>query len=296
MEGPIAVGSDAHRDLFCRVFVETHDPFRPEAIVWPDLDPQALGRLKSLPVWDEATRTEAATAVRVQTLGRAEPDPVLAGAIALQGFEEQRHADVLRILTRRYGIDLSPHPEPEAPKDPVRAFLRTGYGECIDSFFAFGLFRIGADSGFFPAGITSVFENIMQEEARHILFIVNWAAYLRARRPLPLRPGFDVWRAWNVAAQTFDRLKGALLMARGKGGGTPASKSGFTISSHDSFGEFSLREFLELCLSENERRLAPYDARLLRPRLVPSTVRRLVPLLPRRRGPRPGKAPASRAA
>ena len=50
----------------------------------------------------------------------------------------------------------------------------------------------------------------MQEEARHILFIVNWAAYLRARRPLVLRPAFDAWRGWNIVAQAFDRLKGAL--------------------------------------------------------------------------------------
>ncbi len=50
----------------------------------------------------------------------------------------------------------------------------------------------------------------MQEEARHILFIVNWAAYLRARRPLAMRPAFDLWRGWNIVAQAFDRLKGAL--------------------------------------------------------------------------------------
>lgn len=295
MTEPIVVGSDEHKLLLCRVFVETHDPYKPGEIVWPDLDPESLARLKALPVWDEATRTEAATAVKVQALGRTEPDRILAEAIALQGYEEQRHADVLRLLTRRYGIELPAHPEPEVPGDPVRAFLRTGYGECMDSFFAFGLFRIGADSKFFPDGITSVFERIMQEEARHILFIVNWAAYLRARRPLPLRPGFDAWRAWNVAAQAWGRLTGALQMARGGGGGAQP-KSGFTISSHGSFGEFSIREFLELCLAENERRLAPYDERLLRPMLVPSLIRRLVPLLPRKRAARPGPAPASRAA
>ena len=55
--------------------------------------------------------------------------------------------------------------------------------------------------------VTDIFDRIMQEEARHILFIVNWAAYLRARRPLPLRPVFDARRAWNVTAQAFDRVE-----------------------------------------------------------------------------------------
>lgn len=39
-------------------------------------------------------RTETATALEVQTLGEREPDPVLAQAIALQGYEEARHAAV----------------------------------------------------------------------------------------------------------------------------------------------------------------------------------------------------------
>ncbi len=278
----IRIGSEEHKALFCRTFVETHDPFRPAEIVWPDLDAESLGRLKALPVWDEAARTEAATAVKVQALGKVEPDPILAEAISLQGFEEGRHADVIRRLIRQYGIETSPHPEPEAPKNPTWAFLRTGYGECLDSFFAFGLFRIGADSKFFPAGIVSVFETIMQEEARHILFIVNWAAYLRARRPLPLRPAFDARRAWNIVAQAFDRVKGAMQMAGGGGKGSgKATQRGFTLKSHTSFGDFSLRSFLELCVSENDRRFAPYDPRLLRPQLVPPIVKALARILPR---------------
>ena len=67
-------------------------------------------------------------------------------------------------------------------------------------------------------------------------------------------------------------------------------QDGFTLKSHTSFSDFSLRSFLELCLSENERRFAPYDRRLLRPTLVPGTVKALLKVLPR------GRASAEKAA
>jgi hypothetical protein len=230
----------------------------------------------------------------VQSLGDTEKDPLLAKAISLQGYEEGRHAEVLQLLARHYGIEVAPFPPPEVPTDPTRAFLRTGYGECMDSFFAFGLFRMGERAQYLPKPIVAIFEKIMQEEARHILFIVNWAAYLRAQRPMLARPVFDAWRAWNVVAQAIGRLKGALEMAGGGKGKSKEtnesaeavvdnSKAGFTMGAAASlFGDFSLRTFLELCLAENERRLSPYDPRLLRPTMVPSVVRKVVKVLPRR--------------
>jgi hypothetical protein len=278
------IGSEEHARLFCRTFVETHRPFRAQDIVWPEMDAESLARLKALPVWDEAARTEAATAVKVQTLGDAETDPVLKEAIALQGYEEGRHAEIIALLTKHYGISTAPFGEPEKPKNPTWTFLRTGYGECLDSFFAFGLFDIGRRSEFFHKDLIAIFDQIMQEEARHILFIVNWAAYLRARRPLPLRPVFDARRAWNIAAQAFDRVKGALQMAgggNGDGGEKKGTQDGFTLKSHSAFGDFKLRSFLELCLEENDRRLSIYDPRLLRPTLVPGAVRFLVKILPK---------------
>lgn len=292
MSNALKLGSEEHKKLLCRTFIDTHDPFKPTEIRWPDLDAETLQRLKDMPVWNEATRTEAATAVKVQSLGNTEKDPLLAEAISLQGYEEGRHAEVLMLLTKHYGIPVTPFPPPEVPKDPTLAFLRTGYGECLDSFFAFGLFRLGQRAELFPKALIDVFDQIMQEEARHILFIVNWAAYLRARRPLTMRPGFDLWRGWNIVAQAFDRLKGALAMAGGDGKkkdnkdsetGRDADQVGFTMKSHSMFGDFSLRAFLETCLEENSRRLAPYDARLLRPMLVPSVVRAVVKVLPRKK-------------
>jgi hypothetical protein len=289
---PLVIGSEEHKELLCRTFIDTHDPFRPSEIRWPDLDAESLQRLKDMPVWNEATRTEAATAVKVQSLGDTEKDPLLAKAISLQGYEEGRHAEVLQLLTKHYGIPVQPFPPPEVPKDPTLAFLRTGYGECLDSFFAFGLFRLGADAELFPKALIAIFETIMQEEARHILFIVNWAAYLRARRPVLMRPAFDAWRGWNITAQAFDRLKGALSMAGGGGkkdgekAEAPArdeTQDGFTLKSHSAFGDFSLRSFLETCLAENDRRLSLYDPRLLRPMLVPSVIRKVVKVLPRKK-------------
>ncbi len=283
----LEIGSDEHRDALCRTFVETHRPFRPSDIAWPELDPEGLARLRDLPVWDEAARTEAATAVKVQTLGDSEQDPVWKEAIALQGYEEGRHAEIIALLTRRYGIATAPAGTPEKPRNPTWTFLRTGYGECLDSFFAFGLFDIGRRTELFHKDLIALFDQIMQEEARHILFIVNWAAYLRARRPWPLRPAFDARRAWNVAAQAFDRVKGAMQMAGGGNGQEPGqapaagSQDGFTLKSHTAFGDFTLRSFLELCLAENERRLAPYDQRLLRPTLVPGTVRLMLKVMPK---------------
>ena len=293
MSNGLIPGSEEHKKLLCRMFIDTHDPFQPAEIRWPELDAETLQRLKDMPVWNEATRTEAATAVKVQSLGDTEKDPLLAEAISLQGYEEGRHAEVLMLLTKHYGIPVAPFPPAEVPKDPTRAFLRTGYGECLDSFFAFGLFRLGERAQLFPRALIDIFETIMQEEARHILSIVNWAAYLRARRPLPLRPAFDLWRGWNIAAQAFDRMKGALSMAGGNGkkddgekdtaAGRDATQVGFTMKSHSMFGDFSLRAFLETCLEENARRLAPYDSRLLRPMLVPSVVKTVVKVLPRRK-------------
>ena len=308
MENTLKIGSQEHKELLCRMFIETHDPFKPTEIRWPDLDAENLARLKAMPIWNEATRTEAATAVKVQSLGDTEKDPLLAKAISLQGYEEGRHAEVLQLLTRHYGIELASSAPPEVPTNPTRAFLRTGYGECMDSFFAFGLFRMGERAQYLPKAFVAIFDTIMQEEARHILFIVNWAAYLRAQRPLLARPAFDAWRAWNVVAQAIGRLKGALEMAsagKGKSKETKESaetvvdnsKAGFTMGAAASlFGDFSLRTFFELCLAENERRLSQYDPRLLRPTMVPSVIRQVVKVLPRRSSPHRPSSSEERAA
>ena len=271
------IGSGEHKELLCRFFIATHVPFRPADIVWPELDEDSRRRLAALPIWEEAVRTEAMTAQAVLAMGEAEPDPYLAEAIRLQGYEEARHAELLAGMTRHYGIAVPPH-APTAPPNPAWAFMRIGYGECFDSFFAFGLFALAQDSGFFPASLVRLFEPVMQEEARHIIFHVNWVAYSQAHLPYTRRPSYVFRRGLAMWLQLISRVRTARQVRTAADG----AQDNFTMTAHTSLGEITPRGFVELCLRENERRLAPYDERLLRPAFVPRVARTLLSMLPGR--------------
>ncbi|MBI5202581.1 MAG: ferritin-like domain-containing protein [Elusimicrobia bacterium] len=272
------IGSDEHKRLLCRFFVESHDPYVPTKLPWPDLDDSVKARLKALPIWDEAVATEAETALKVVTLGQVEPDPVMAEAIAMQGYEEERHAEVLRLLTQKYGIPVQERAAPVKPRNAEWSFMRVGYGECFDSFFAFGLFALARDSGFFPPSLVKLFEPIMQEEARHILFHVNWIAFKRARKPALMRPAYLFQRGLAIYLQIFGRVKTAVRVGASANG---ASQDNFAMTSAQSFGDVTMRGFLETCLAENDKRLAPYDARLLRPALAPTIARAILAVAPK---------------
>lgn len=271
---PVKSGSPEHKVLFCEDFLNSHDPFKPEQIRWPELDAAALARLQALPIWSEAVNTEYETGLKVKAFGAAEKDPLMSRAIALQGYEEERHFRILELMTAHYGILVARRAEPKLP-DPKWGFLGVGYAECFDSFFAFGLFALAQRSGFFPPALTDLFEPILQEEARHILFFVNWAEYHRQRTPLWARPAHAFGNGLAASLQVVGRLKLAF-----HAGGEDGVDDNFMMDAKEAFGKVSARSFIELCLAENERRLAPYDRRLARPRLAPSAARLIMRLLP----------------
>src|SRR5215468_10480497 len=123
VSGPIAPGSEAHKAAFCRMLLDTHNPYKPSIINWPELDPGARNRLVSLPIWDIAVQTEGKARLRVLSYGEEIADPLLRQAIELDAFEEGRHKEVLANLVQAYGIRLAPEPEYRRPRDPECAFM-----------------------------------------------------------------------------------------------------------------------------------------------------------------------------
>jgi hypothetical protein len=267
-EGPIRLGSDAHKTLFCRTLLGTFNPYKPAVIDWPTLDAQARDRLVSLPIWDIAVQTEGRARLNVASYAAVTSDPLLRKAIELNAFEEGRHKHVLSNLVAAYGIALAPEPQYVLRSDPEWAFMVTGYSECIDSFFAFGLFESAKRSGFFPPALVDTFEPVIQEEARHILFFVNWAAWHRRTMPLWRRPWFEL----KVLAVWLFLVWERIGIARDVGHGT--QDNNFTMTGAKSVGE-DIRPagLIDLCLAENRRRMAAYDQRLLRPAVVPTLAR-----------------------
>jgi hypothetical protein len=262
----LRLGSEEHKRAFCRMLLDTHDPYKPAVMAWPQLEGDALARLTSLPIWDMAVATEGQAAINVQSYADTIMDPLLAEAVRLDAFEERRHKEVLSHMVRFYGIGLRPEPGYFYPRDGEWAFLRTGYAECLDSFFAFGLFAMAQRSGFFPRELVETFEPVIQEECRHILFFVNWVAWYRRNLPWWRRPLFALRCVAAFAHQIWGRLK----TARNVGGG-----ENFTVKGHESLGAGDMRvhELVDLCLRENERRMAMLDPRLPRPMLVPRLAR-----------------------
>src|SRR6516165_12194324 len=57
--GPIILGSEEHKQAFCRMLLDTHNPYRPSVVDWPILEPEARDRLAGLPIWDIAMQREA---------------------------------------------------------------------------------------------------------------------------------------------------------------------------------------------------------------------------------------------
>jgi hypothetical protein len=277
--GPLTPGSDLHKREVCRMFRETFNPYRPSVISWPALSDDARLKITSMPIWDIAVQTEGKARLRMAAYARCIADTEMRSAIALNAWEENRHKTVLSKLVGTYGIPLASEPPYERPRDAEWAYMVTGYSECIDSFFAFGLFEMARRSGFFPEELVDTFEPVMQDECRHILLFANWIAWHRAKLPWWRRPFFElrVAAVWVVLA--WERI-GLARSIDGEGNETVQDHN-FTVTGATAVSaeEFNLRGLLLTCLAENERRFSGYDARLLRPTTTPRLVRFLLRFL-----------------
>ena len=253
----VRIGSEEHKELFCGTFIKSHREYEPRELPWPELDDASLARLRAIPIWSIALQVELNAGQMVTDFSRTLRDPLIRAAVALQGAEESRHARMVATLVERYGLSATTHPPDLPPTEG--AFVHFGYRECLDSFFGFGIFRLAREARFLPDALVAQFTRVLAEEARHIVFFINWIAYERVRRGY----GFPLLRA----VATARGYAGAFIELI-RSGDEVKDGSGF-FSDGDAFADLTMAKFLDAALSENEAQMAPLDARLLRPRVLP---------------------------
>lgn len=255
------LGSEAHKELFCRSFRESHLHYEPETLPWPDLDGVALERLRGIPFWLEALKTERNAGNMVSAFAETIDDPIIKEAIALQGREEHRHARLIKFLINRYEIDIEEPPAKPLPENIETAFIDFGFSECLDSYFAFGMFDVAHQAQYLPEAFFTIFDPILHEEARHIVFFVNWFTYLQINQGL----GWEGFRAINTlwhyirAGQDLINIFGAA-----------SKEQRFTTTGANSFMDNLTPElFFSTCWQENAKRMSIFDPQLLQPELMP---------------------------
>jgi hypothetical protein len=253
------LGTPYHRDLFCRAFIDTHVTFDPEKLPWPALDGDTLTLLRAFPFWSYAESIEARSARMVELFAQTIEDPLIKEAVNVQAIEEYRHERLMSHVLSFYGVDAAALPvgEPRAAKEDFYVF---GFGECTDVFIGFGAFSIAREMEIFPDALLGIFEQLLYEEARHVVFFTNWWRYEE------IRAGRD----W-MGLRTVQALKYHLMAAMGTVGDapkTPIPKIEGTFA--ELFADVTPARFLRAALAENRRVMARIDSRLLKPALMPT--------------------------
>jgi len=258
------IGSAEHRDLFCNHFISTYTDYDPATLPWPELDEAGLQRLRSVPFWQEVLHTERRAGAIVQAFAQTIDDPLVRKAVDLQGFEEARHAALILEMIRRYDIVVEEKPMEPINADIVTAFRDFGFGECLDSFLGFGAFKIARQSGFLPDSMFKIFETLMYEETRHIVFFVNWMAWRAVQEGRGA-----AWQRHLTTSRFYWRALSRLIGTVRRGQQVNDGRD-FSATQASVFLEgFTFRKFLEDCYSENRRRMSEFDAELLKPAFLP---------------------------
>jgi hypothetical protein len=273
------IGSQEHKELFCRSFIDGHRPYEPPELAWPELDEISLARLRAIPVWTMALEVEHSAGTMLAGFAQTESDALVRQALELQGYEEARHGRLLEYMVGKYGLKVNPR---DVSEPPTRgAFVNFGYNECVDSFAGFGIFKLATEAEILPHALTSLLSRILVEEARHIVFFINWIAWDRTRRGMPY-PLLHVLPALvQYLSAIVRRIKGGSEMA---GSGEAAASPSTNGSNGKTDGPIldlftdvmeglTPAKFVRACLDENDRLMSEFDPRLLRPTFIPTLAR-----------------------
>jgi hypothetical protein len=264
VEADVAIGSEAHKALFCRHFHATYQDYVPAELPWPELDEAALARLRTVPFWQEVLHTERRAGAIVKAFSETIADPVLKEAIDLQGFEETRHAELIRVMIQRYGIAATEQPLERLPDDIETAFKDFGFGECMDSFLGFGVFKIAREAGFLPDSVFEIFDRLMYEETRHIVFFINWMAWRQVQQGRGA-----AWRRGAASLRFYGRALKRMVGTARRGAKANDGRDFAATQAGVFLDGFTFRRFLEDCYAENARRMSVMDDGLLRPLFLP---------------------------
>lgn len=256
------IGSYDSKKQFCRRFAEGY-PIESEQYPWPNVDPSTLERLQRIPLWSRVLQSKHDAAQIVGAFAETLSDSMIKEAIALQGQHEQRHYQALKSFVQTYSISAPTLPATTLPKNLEAAFIDLGFQKCLDALLGFGFYGLAYETHALSEELLQRFDQFLSEEARHIVFFINWFAYSQTKQG----------KSWNElkGANTIWQHRGELLrllMAFGKD--DDEDNILFILFGGAHPEQLTAERFLALCLSENKRRMSLPSTAGLQPQLAPT--------------------------
>jgi hypothetical protein len=256
------IGSYDSKKQFCHRFTEGYD-LESNLISWPKGDSSTLERLQRIPLWSRVLQSKRDAAKIVSAFADTLSDSMIKEAITLQGQHEQHHYEALKSFAQTYDIAASTPQTAPLPKNLEAAFIDSGFQKCLDALLGFGFYGLANETRTFPEDLLQRFDRLLNEEARHIVFFINWFAYHQTKQGKSwneLRGTNAIWQ------QRGELLK--LLMAFGKD--DDEDNILFILFGGAHPEQLTAERFLALCLSENKRRMSLPGMEGLQPQLVPT--------------------------
>jgi hypothetical protein len=268
-------GTNDHRKRICRTFLESHAPWDGEQFSWPLLDRGSQECLQHTPGWTDLYQKKQHLSRVISAYAATMNNPLVRDAVTLLGQEYQRQATVLKKFISAYDIPRTGTANRSSNPDLETDFIQLMNRECLDAFWQFGWFGLVQHHHFLPPELLEPCDRLLQESARQLIFFVDWLSYHRARqRKRRINLG-GLPSLWHDRGKVLQYVSAFGL----KEDAEPSPLSSFLEKA-------TAEEFLDLCLTENQRRMAGVAREIPQPKLGVTTaqvLREVVRLWPQRR-------------
>ena len=269
--GKFQLGSYQHKKLSCELITENHQDFDLNQLDWPDLDSETRAKLAGLP-WRSLGQPYLTAAQVIQTFGANHKATILRQALTQMATETQRQGQFLQGIAARYGVNGVKSLKSTRNLAVDDSFVGADYkrvSHCLNvSFFlGAGLYELVAQANYLPQELLKLFDQQLDEQARHACFFVNWLVIEAQEQQKPEYEGLGLFALWYQRQQILSLVRA--LNRNEYDDNLPKDPSPGDIF----MGQWRFSEFLQACSQGYERRFSAFDAKLKRPNFLPQVAR-----------------------
>jgi hypothetical protein len=250
------IGSYEYKKQFCQSFIDSHIPDDPASLRWPTLDPITLEHLQNLPLWRQGLLSQHYAAQIMTAFAATLKDPMVKAAVTLQAQEQTRLVKTIQSFLSAYNIPAPTLSTVKIPKNLEAAFIKVGYQNGLDLFWADGLRDAAQKANVIPVSLGQRFEQLLAEQSRHTIFLVNWMAYQKAK--LNKR-----WGEWNAVPALLSRSGALVTLIAAFGPKDLDERPAATRW----MARYTIETFLKLCLAVHQTRMQSLGPNLLQPQI-----------------------------